>query len=233
MQENNTTLSVIIPVYNERPTIEKVLKKVLSVLPKDKQLIVVDDYSSDGTRELLRDLKGILDFKLILNSQNLGKGSCIRIALSYINSNLVVVQDADLELDPSDYIKLIKPFISNEADVVFGSRLLHLKRSNYKIPTLIANRLFVYLTNLLYRGQYTDIMTGYKICRSDVLRNLKLKSKRFDIEPEIACKILKNGYRVLEFPISYYPRAWDEGKKIKWTDTFSIIKSIIKYRFID
>ena len=231
--KNNLKLSVIIPVFNEEKTIEKIIEKVVSVEPKNKEIIVIDDYSSDNTRSILNELKKRFVFTLILNSKNLGKGACLIKALASVTSDIVIPQDADLELDPADYIKLMEPILKSNADVVFGSRFKKPINKNYILSTLLANRLFTYSINLLYGGYYTDIMTCYKMYKIEILRSLKLSSQRFNIEPEIACKVLKNKYKVVEVPISYNPRRWKEGKKIKWVDTFSILIAIVKYRFRD
>jgi glycosyltransferase involved in cell wall biosynthesis len=224
---------VLIPVYNECGTVESLIGKVLEAAPADKEIIVVDDCSTDGTRPLLEKLSKKYTFRLILNEKNSGKGACLIKALSFAAGDIVVPQDADLELDPADYVKLMEPILERGACVVFGSRLMHLHKGEYILRTLFVNMLFVRLINLLYGGRYTDIMTCYKMCKTEVLRSLDLCSERFGIEPEIACKVLKKGHKVEEVPISYYPRDWKHGKKIKWTDTFTILNIIIKYRFRD
>lgn len=226
------SLSVAVPVYNERFTIEKIIQKVINAKPLDKEIIVVDDYSTDGTRDILKRLHKIHEFKLILNHKNSGKGACLIKALSQAKGAIFVPQDADLEVDPADYMKLMGPILENSADVVFGSRLTFIKKQDYIMRTLLINKLFAGLVNFLYRGRFTDIMTCYKMCRTEVIKGLQLKSERFNIEPEIACKVLKRRCRIAEVPISYYPRRWKEGKKIKWSDTFAILNAIIKYRFI-
>lgn len=229
--ENPVKLTVIIPVYNEARTVEKIIKKVVDVKPCDKEIIVVDDCSNDGTGVILNRLKKNFNFILITNSKNLGKGASLIKALEVAKGDIVVPQDADLEVDPSDYPILMEPILNGKADAVFGTRLRHLHRGDYILRTLFINELFVYLTNLLYSSHYTDILTCYKMCKINVLRELSLESCRFDIEPEIACKLAKRKYKIAEVPISYSPRRWKDGKKIKWADSFSIIKAIIKYRF--
>lgn len=231
--QDRPTLSVLIPVYNECKTVEELIGKVLAAAPSDKELIVVDDCSTDGTRQILEGLSRKHGFKLILNEKNSGKGACLIKALSFATGDIAVPQDADLELDPADYVKLMEPITKGEAGVVFGSRLMHIRKGEYILRTLFVNMLFVHLINLFYGGRYTDIMTCYKMCRTEVLRGLNLCSERFGIEPEISCKVLKKGHKVVEVPISYYPRDWKHGKKIKWTDTFTILNIIIKYRFRD
>lgn len=226
-------LSVAVPVYNERLTIEKIIQKIIDAEPQSKEIIVVDDCSTDGTRDILKKLKKRFEFRLILNLKNSGKGACLIKALSQARGGIFVPQDADLEVDPADYMKLMGPILKNNVDAVFGSRLIFIEKQNYIMRTLLVNKLFVGFVNFLYGGHFTDIMTCYKMCRIEVMRGLQLKSQRFNIEPEIACKILKRNYKVAEVPISYYPRRWKEGKKIKWTDTFSILNAIIKYRFVD
>lgn len=229
--QNNPVLTVIVPVYNEVKTIEKIMEKIVSAEPADKEIIVVDDYSTDGTEDALKRLKNQFEFILISNTENLGKGAALRKALTVAKGKIIVPQDADLEVDPEDYLKLMEPILKDEADVVFGTRLKYIRRQDYILRTLLVNKLFVFAINLLYRSHYTDIMTCYKMCKTEVLRNLNLEASRFDIEPEIACKAAKRKYRVAEVPISYFPRTWREGKKIKWTDTFSILKTIVRIYF--
>lgn len=226
-------LSVAVPVYNERLTIEKIIYKIRDAQPRDKEIIVVDDCSTDGTRDILKKLHNRLEFKLMLNHKNSGKGACLIKALSQAKGDIFVPQDADLEVDPADYIRLMAPILENNVDVVFGSRLASIKKPDYIMRTLLVNKLFAALVNCLYGGCFTDIMTCYKMCKTDVIKGLQLKSQRFNIEPEIACKVLKRRYKIAELPISYYPRRWKDGKKIKWTDTFNILNAIIKYRFLD
>ncbi len=230
---NHLKLTVIIPVYDEVKTVEKIIQKVLNVKPGNKEVIVVDDCSTDGTGDVLKRLKSSFNFTLISNSRNLGKGACLIKALTVAKGDIVVPQDADLELDPADYLRLMGPILKDEAEVVFGTRLKYISRQDYILRTLFVNKEFVFLINLLYRAHYTDIMTCYKMCKIGVWRNLNLESCRFDIEPEIACKVAKRRYKVVEIPISYYPRRWKDGKKIRWTDTFSILKTIVKNRFMD
>ena len=226
-------LTVAIPVYNEKSTVAEVVQKVLSVEPRNKEVIVIDDCSTDGTYDILTELNKNLQFTLIRNHKNMGKGACLIKAISLAKGKIFVPQDADLEVKPSDYTKLMAPILAGQADVVFGSRLLHLHKPDYILRTLFINKLFVFLVNFLYGGHYSDILTCFKMCKTEVLKSLMLYSQRFDIEPEIACKILKGNYKIVELPISYRPRRWNAGKKIRWTDAFSILKTIIKHRFIN
>ncbi len=218
-------VSILIPVYNEQYTVAKVIEKVLS-LNLEKEIIVIDDGSTDGTAEILKNLYSENQhIKHIFQKSNCGKGSAIRAGLVKVTGDYVIIQDADLELEPSDILKLTQ-VIDNNSRVIFGSRFL----SGPKLPFLsfLANKFLTFLTNLLYMGNLTDMETCYKLCERKILLELGLKSKGFEIEPEITCKILKRGYRIKEVPVSYNPRKI--GKKIGWSDGFKAIFAILKYR---
>lgn len=224
-------LSVIIPVYNESRTVAEVIRRVREV-DLDKEIIVVDDGSGDGTVEVLRQLHRDGLIRLHESRVNLGKGAAVRIGLTYAGGDIVIIQDADLELDPNEYGRLIEPILEGRTRVVYGSRFLG---TNPGIPliTLAANRFLVILTNLLYDGSLTDMETAYKVFRVDVLEDIKLRCMRFELEPEITAKLLKNGDRILEVPISYQPRTVQGGKKIGWRDGLKAILTLFRYRFTD
>lgn len=222
-------LSVIIPVYNEFDTIADVIEKVRKV-PIDKQIIVVDDGSTDGTSEALVKFIGKPGIIVHRSMINLGKGAAVRIGYKYATGDAVIIQDADLELDPNEYPRIIEPIESGDADVVYGSRFLELKHK-IKFINLFANKTLVFLTNLLYGAHLTDMETCYKLLKIEVVRSLELKAMGFEIEPEITTKVLKAGYKIIEVPITYIPRTAEEGKKIGWKDGFKAIWHLLKYRF--
>lgn len=229
------TLSIVIPVFNELKTAEAIIQKVQNIkLPGiKKQLIVVDDGSTDGTREILKKLaKKKNGFTLILQDKNGGKGSAIRAGLAAVSGDYVVIQDADLEYDPADYPALLKPILLGHADVVYGSRFLGTHRS-FLFLNYVANKILNLVTNLLYNSTLTDMETCYKMFRAEAIKKLKLRSKGFEIEPEITAKILKNKCRVYEVPISFYGRGYEEGKKIKAIDGVKALWALIKYRFVE
>ena len=220
-------LSVIIPVYNEQSTIGQVIEEVCDV-PLEKEIIVVDDGSTDSTVEAIRRREGMLT-RIHLSPVNFGKGAAIRIGLTYVTGEVIVIQDADAELDPHEYLKLIEK-INSGADVVYGSRFLKNNR-NIRLITRAANRFLTLLTNLLYGCKLTDMETAYKMFRIEVARKLHLRCIGFEVEPEITAQFLKLGYRIEEVPISYNPRTEDEGKKIGWRDGLRAIYYLILYRF--
>ncbi|RME70275.1 MAG: glycosyltransferase family 2 protein [Chloroflexi bacterium] len=222
-------LSVIIPVYNEETTISEVIDKVRAVsLPLEKEIIVVDDGSNDHTADILKGREQ--DVTVVHYSRvNLGKGVAIRIGLTYVTGDIVIIQDADLELNPEEYQRLITPILNNETNVVYGSRFLHPAN---KIPrkTLWANKFLVWYTNLLYGSHLTDMETAYKVFRAEIIKNIPLTSHRFEIEPEITAKLLLLKQHIKEIPIEYNPRTPDEGKKIKWHDGILALWTLSKYR---
>jgi glycosyltransferase involved in cell wall biosynthesis len=224
-------LSVIIPVFNESSTIEELLRRVEAV-EIEKEIIVVDDASYDGTKEILKK-KDAPNIKVIYHPKNLGKGAAIRTGLKHITGDVVIIQDADLELDPRDYIRLLEPIKSGQTDIVLGSRFLEI-RNNLYLPTFLANKIFTSLINILYHTKLTDISTCYKMFKTSLIQKISpLKSNRFNIDSEIVAKVCKRGYKIQEIPITYNPRRYIHGKKIKWWDSFLIIWTILKYKFID
>jgi glycosyltransferase involved in cell wall biosynthesis len=223
-------LSVIIPVYNEKTTISEVIEKVTRVaLPIDREIIVVDDGSTDGTIEVLRLSREKIK-ETYLTPVNVGKGAAVRIGLTLVKGDIILIQDADLELDPAEYRELIAPILARRCQVVYGSRFL---RKNDVAPfRRAANYLLTFATNLLFRTGLTDMETAYKVFTREVADKLRLEANRFEIEPEITAQIARHGYRIHEVPISYRPRTQLEGKKIKWKDGVKALATLIRYRFL-
>jgi glycosyltransferase involved in cell wall biosynthesis len=225
-------LSVIMPVYNERKTIQPMVERVMAV-PVEKELLIVDDFSTDGTRDVLKNFENRPGVRIFYHSQNRGKGSAIRTAVPEVKGDLVIIQDADMEYSPEEYPKLIEPFMRGVADVVYGSRFYGCHRV-FMVWHFFANQFLTLLTNVLYDTMLTDMETCYKVFRADVIKNMKLRSSRFDIEPELTAKVLKNRKnRVYEMPITYDGRDYSEGKKIGARDVLPAVWALIKYRFVD
>lgn len=223
-------LSVVMPVYNERTTVEEIVRRVLAV-PLRIQLIVVDDGSTDGSGEILDRLQTELGFTLV-HQANAGKGAALRRGFADVAGDLVVIQDADLEYSPEEYPELIELICSGHADVVFGSRFLGRHRV-FMFTHYLGNRVVTLATNVLYNTMLTDMETCYKVMRTEVLRSFTVHSNGFGIEPEMTAKIFKRGYRVYEVPIMYAGRGYDEGKKITWRAGFEALWVLLKYRFTE
>ena len=221
-------LSVVMPVYNERATIDEIVSRVLAV-PLRLELIVVDDASSDGTRERLEELRRQHGFTLLLQPANRGKGAALRRGFEAVTGDIVVIQDADLEYSPEEYPALIELICEGRADVVYGSRFLGRHRV-FLFTHYLGNRLLTLITNVLYNTMLTDMETCYKVMRVEVLRSMQLRSNSFGIEPELTAKVFKRGYRVYEVPITYDGRGYDEGKKITWRDGIVALWTLLKYR---
>lgn len=224
-------LSIIIPVYNEGKTIEELLRRVRKVklAQVDKEIIVVDDGSTDETRKKIKRNKKI---KIIYHSHNQGKGAAVRTGLRHVSGDYILIQDADLEYDPRDIAKLLKPIQERKAQVVYGSRFTG-ERRNMLFWHMTGNRFLSLLTNLLYNTTLSDIEVCYKLFSRDSLKAISLKENRWGFDPEITAKVLKKGIRIYEVPISYAGREYSEGKKIKWQDGLIIFWAIIKYRFFN
>ena len=225
-------LSIIVPVYNEAGTVHQVIDRLLEIpLPLEREIIVVNDGSTDGTRQVLDGVPrvdGVLS--IVHAAANGGKGSAIRIGLDRARGTIIAIQDADLELDPVQLADLVQPILSGEAEVVYGSRFLGARPAGPWL-SFAANRGLTTLTNLLFGGRLTDMETCYKIMRTPIARGLKLESNRFDIEPEITAKLLRQHRRIVERPIKFDPRNRASGKKIGWRDGFHAVAVLFKYRF--
>jgi glycosyltransferase involved in cell wall biosynthesis len=221
-------LSVVIPAYNERDTIVRVIERV-QALGLDSQIVVVDDCSQDGTAGLVAGLDGV---ELLRHERNQGKGAALRTAFAHVRGRVIVIQDADLEYDPADIPSLIQPILDGHADVVFGSRLIGGRPQRVHLFWhKVGNRLLSLLTDVLYNTTLTDMETGYKAFTLDVLRRIEpLRESDFRIEPELTAKICRGGFRIYELPISYYGRSYEEGKKITWRDGFPAMWALVKYR---
>jgi len=227
-------LSVVMPVYNEKNTVLKIIDKVLK-LDIVKELIIVDDHSKDGTADILKNSKFDGRIKIFYHDRNMGKGAALRTGFQKVSGDVVVIQDADLEYDPNEFIEIIRPIEEGVADVVYGSRLSGGKPQRmYLFWHKAGNDFLTFLTNIMYNSTITDMETCYKMFRKDVIDNIKIRSNDFSVEPELTAKILKNkSLRVYEMPISYHGRNYDEGKKITWKHGFGAMWALLKYRFID
>ena len=224
-------LSVVMPAYNESETIEEIIRRVLAV-PVRTQLIVVDDGSKDGTRDILARLERELGFTVVLQPGNQGKGAALRRGFEEVRGDIVVIQDADLEYSPEEFPALIELIADGRADVVYGSRFLGRHRV-FLFTHYLGNRVLTLITNILYNTMLTDMETCYKVMRTEVLRSMTLHSDGFGVEPELTAKIFKRGYRVYEVPISYDGRGYEEGKKITWRDGVVALWVLLKYRFTE
>jgi glycosyltransferase involved in cell wall biosynthesis len=224
-------VSIVMPAYNERKTIDQIVGRVLAV-PLKLELIVVDDCSTDGTREHLQEMQRAVAFTLLLQPRNMGKGAALRAGFAQVRGDIAIVQDADLEYSPEEYPALIELICSGRADVVYGSRFLGRHRV-FLFVHYMGNRMLTLLANILYNTMLTDMETCFKAMHVDVLRSMTLKSNRFGIEPEITAKIFKRGFRVYEIPITYDGRGYEDGKKITWRDGIVAVWTLIKYRFTE
>jgi glycosyltransferase involved in cell wall biosynthesis len=225
-------LSVVIPVYNEKKTIVELLDRVRQVdLPKE--IILVDDFSTDGTRELLQSLPSSPDLVTLFQPKNMGKGAALRRGFESVTGDIVVVQDADLEYDPNEYVNLIQPILANKADVVFGSRFLSGPHRVLLFWHSVGNKVLTMLSNMMTDLNLTDMETCYKVFRSEILKKVKFRENRFGFEPEFTAKVAKAKFRIFEVPISYSGRDYSEGKKIGWKDGVAAIYFILKYCFVD
>jgi len=227
------TLSVVIPVYNEINTITEILNRVEAV-NLAQEIIVVDDGSTDGTREKLQEIAPLHPImKVILHEKNSGKGAAVRTGIITATQEYILIQDADLEYDPRDYPLLMKPIEEGIADVVYGSRFLGAPRRSTMFWHMVANKMLTLMTNLLYNSILSDMETGYKLFQREILLKIPLRSKRFNFEPEITAKLLKRHIRIFEVPITFNPREYSEGKKIGFKDALEAVWTLLKYRFID
>ena len=225
-------LSIIIPVFNEKETILQILKQIEEIDLNDieKEIIVVDDCSTDGTKEILKNLN---KYKIFFHEENKGKGAALKTGYKNATGNIILNQDADLEYDPKSYSDLLKPILNNETKVVYGSRMLGHHKDMY-LSHYLGNKFLTLAANTLYGCKITDMETGYKVFKKEVIENINFKAKRFDFEPEITAKILKKGYKIKEIKIDFNkPRSFKEGKKITWKDGLKHFLYLIKYRFSD
>jgi len=225
-------LSVIIPVYNEVHNINEIIKRVQAT-KLATEIVIVDDGSKDGTRDILQTVDGKKKIRVILHEKNQGKGAAVITGMQAAKGDVILIQDADLEYDPRDYPLLLKPLEEGIADVVYGSRFLGGPHRVTMFWHQVANKLLTFITNILYDSILTDMETGYKVFNRKVIDGMVIKAKRFNFEPEFTAKILKRKYRIYEVSISFNPRDYSEGKKIKFHDAFEAVWALIKYRFVD
>ena len=228
-------LSVIIPCYNEKNTIQEILNRIDKSLKKNEflkyEILIVDDFSNDGTKEILKNLSNNGKIQTYFHDTNLGKGAAIQTALKYITGDIIIIQDADLEYDPFDYNKLLVPFFETNADIVYGSRFLgggKYVRIHF-FWHYLANKILTFLCNLFINLNLTDMETGYKVFKASALKSINLKEKSFAFEPEVTIKLAKKSYKFFEVPITYNGRSYEEGKKIGLKDAFIALKTIILY----
>lgn len=226
-------LSIIVPVYNEAQTIATVVERIraVDIGGIDKEIIIVNDGSSDGTRRVIDESawRGDARVRVYENDINLGKGAAIRVGLQHATGDMMLIQDADLELDPQEYCGLLAPILDGRALVVYGSRFLR-SRVRLSLRTIIANRLLTWTTNVLYGTWLTDMETGYKVFTREALAGIRLRCVGFDFEPEVTARLLRSGRRIVEVPIGYHPRRADEGKKIRWIDGVDALYVLLKCR---
>lgn len=225
-------LSVIIPIYNEINTLEEIISRVQKTGLAD-EIVLVDDGSVDGTREIVGKFKGQDGFVVVMHEKNQGKGAAVRSGFEVAKGEIFLIQDADLEYDPREYANLLKPIDEGLSEVVYGSRFLGASRRVAMFWHMIANKMLTLFTNILYDTILTDMETGYKVFKREVVEDMPLHSKRFEFEPEFTAKILKRKYRIFEVPITFNPRDYSDGKKIGLADAFEAIWALIKYRFVD
>ena len=225
------TLTVIIPVYNEEETILKIVEKVRAV-DIDKEIIIIDDASTDSTPRLLEGLEGDAEIRIVTHPQNMGRGAALKTGLSQASGLITIFQDADLELDPCNFPRLIQPILDGEQKVVFGSRFLGKGFiAGMGSMAYLGNVILTKLTELLFRASLTDVLTMFQVTKTEVFRELDIQSDRWGSTIEITAKFLRHGYRIYEVPVEYIPRRRDTGKKVHWSDFFSCLSALVKYRF--
>ncbi len=225
-------LSVIIPVFNESKTIEEIIRRVQATGLAD-EIVAIDDGSTDGSRDILASINSDGQLRVLHHEHNQGKGKAVRTGIENATGDLMIIQDADLEYDPREYANLLRPIQEGIADVVYGSRFLGAGRRPVLFWNMVANKILTLVTNILYNNILTDMETGYKLFRRQVVQNMTLRAHGFDFEPEFTAKILKSKARIYEVPITFNPRDYSEGKKIKMRDAFIAMWTLVKYRFVD
>ncbi|WP_020598722.1 glycosyltransferase family 2 protein [Spirosoma panaciterrae] len=225
-------LSVLIPAYNEFKNIDTLIEKVQAV-PLTKEIIIVDDGSTDGTRDRLNTYRSVPNMTIVFHEQNQGKGAAIRTAIQHMTGDIAIVQDADLEYEPQDYVALVQPILDGKEQVVYGSRFLKPENRHSYMSFYIGGQVVTMLANILYNQRLTDEPTCYKVFKADFLRSIPLDCTRFEFCPEVTAKVAKRGIKIKELPISYYPRSIAEGKKISWFDGIEAIWVLFKYRFVN
>ena len=227
-------ISIIIPCYNEINTIEKIIKKIVKEENIEKEIIVIDDFSNDGSREKINEIKDLYNLRVIENTENKGKGFSIKQGIKEAVGKIILIQDADLEYDPKDYQRLLDPIFKGKADVVYGSRFIGSEQTRvlYFLHS-IGNSFLTTFSNMMSNLNLSDMENCYKIFKSEVIKNIDLKENRFGFEPEITAKIAKKNLRIYEVSVNYYGRKYSEGKKITWKDGFSAIRCIVKYNLLD
>ena len=229
-------LSILMPVFNEKATIATIIQRVMAVdAGCEKELVIVDDMSTDGTREFLKNLSAERrhGIKIVLHEQNQGKGAALRTGLQHTTGEVILIQDADLEYDPADYPKILDPFLKGQADVVYGNRFHGGVHRVLYFWHCLGNQGLTFLSNLLTNLNLSDMEVGYKAFRADVLKSITLKSNRFGFEPEVTAKVAKLGCRIYEVPIAYHGRTYAEGKKITWKDGISALWCLVRFRYFD
>ncbi len=220
------------PVYNEKKTIREIIAKVLAV-PIDIELVIVDDGSTDGTRDILKEYEGKPNIKVVYHQQNKGKTGAIKTGIPYTTGEIISIQDGDLETDPNDFVKLTEPIKKGEAAVVYGSRYLNRTEKSLYFAYKFGARFLSWVVNILYCQRITDEATCYKVFRADILKQIPLQYNRFEFCPEVTAKVSKMGYRIKELPMNYYPRSFEEGKKMNWRDGIKALWVLIKFRFVN
>lgn len=229
-------ITILIPIFNEVNTLRLILQKVdeVSFCGLEKEIILIDDYSEDGTRDILKELEQTSSdkYKIYYHDKNMGKGAALRTGFEHVTGDIVIIQDADLEYNPEDYVPLIQLLVDGKADVAYGSRFLN-KKSEFMLLSKLANQFLTFVTNVLYNVRLTDMETCYKAFKTEFVKGIQIKSNRFDFEPEITAKVLKKGAKLIELPVLYNAREYDEGKKITWKDGVGAVWALVKFRFSD